>query len=151
MSRQGLTAGLLNSLIAGSGQVAQSVEQGTENPRVGSSILSLATRFQGPCGDARAFFVSEKRANLRVSTCEEVLIMALATLGSKGQVTIPKTVRDSLGIQAGDRVEFVEIAPGRFEILAVNRDVRELKGIVGKAERVVSVEEMNEAIAKMGR
>jgi len=77
--------------------------------------------------------------------------MALATLGSKGQVTIPKTVRDSLGIQAGDRVEFVEIAPGRFEILAVNRDVRELKGIVGKAERVVSVEEMNEAIAKMGR
>ena len=25
------------------GQVAQSVEQGTENPRVGSSILSLAT------------------------------------------------------------------------------------------------------------
>lgn len=27
------------------GQVAQSVEQGTENPRVGSSILSLATIF----------------------------------------------------------------------------------------------------------
>ena len=26
-------------------QVAQSVEQGTENPRVGSSILSLGTTF----------------------------------------------------------------------------------------------------------
>ena len=29
--------------LAINGQVAQSVEQGTENPRVGSSILSLAT------------------------------------------------------------------------------------------------------------
>jgi len=77
--------------------------------------------------------------------------MALATLGSKGQVTIPKAVRESLGIQAGDRVEFVEIAPGRYEILAVTRDIRALKGILGKAERVVSVEEMNEAIGETGR
>lgn len=30
------------------GQVAQLVEQGTENPRVGSSILSLATISQKP-------------------------------------------------------------------------------------------------------
>jgi hypothetical protein len=33
-------------LVSPSGQVAQLVEQGTENPRVGSSILSLATTLQ---------------------------------------------------------------------------------------------------------
>nr|MBC8379657.1 AbrB/MazE/SpoVT family DNA-binding domain-containing protein [Planctomycetota bacterium] len=33
--------------------------------------------------------------------------MALATLTSKGQVTIPKTVRNSLHLHAGDKVEFV--------------------------------------------
>lgn len=77
--------------------------------------------------------------------------MALATLTSKGQVTIPKPVRDGLGISTGDRIEFIEIAPGRYEVLAATRDVRELKGVVGKARKVASVEDMNEAIAKMGR
>ena len=33
--------------------------------------------------------------------------MALATLTSKGQVTIPKAVRNSLHLHAGDKVEFV--------------------------------------------
>jgi AbrB family looped-hinge helix DNA binding protein len=77
--------------------------------------------------------------------------MALATLSSKGQVTIPKQVRKGLGVETGDRIEFVEIAPGRYEILAATRDVRELKGIVGKAKKAVSVEAMNAAIEKMGR
>ena len=77
--------------------------------------------------------------------------MALATLSSKGQVTIPKQVREGLGVATGDRIEFVEIAPGRYEVLAATRDVRALKGIVGKAKRVVTVEEMNEAIEQMGR
>ncbi len=77
--------------------------------------------------------------------------MALATLSSKGQITIPKKVRQGLGVATGDRIEFIEIAPGRYEVLAATQDVRELKRIVGKAKRVVSVEEMNEAIAKMGR
>jgi AbrB family looped-hinge helix DNA binding protein len=33
--------------------------------------------------------------------------MTLATLTSQGQATIPKVVRDSLQLQAGDKVEFV--------------------------------------------
>ena len=39
--------------------------------------------------------------------------MTTATLTSKGQITIPAAVRKSLGVETGDRVEFVEVAPGR--------------------------------------
>lgn len=49
--------------------------------------------------------------------------MATATLTSKGQITIPIAVRDALGVKTGDRVEFVEVAPGRDEMMAAPRSV----------------------------
>ena len=69
--------------------------------------------------------------------------MSTATLTSKGQITIPADVRRVLNVQAGDRVEFVQVEPGRFELVAATRSVRELKGLFGKPERRVSIEEMN--------
>jgi len=75
--------------------------------------------------------------------------MAAATLTSKGQITIPARVRQALGLEAGDRVEFVEQERGLFAIVAATRSVRELKGLFqGKRRRPVSIEEMNAAIAK---
>jgi len=47
--------------------------------------------------------------------------MTTATLTTKGQITIPATVRAALGVEAGDRVEFVEITPGRYEFIAATR------------------------------
>ena len=41
--------------------------------------------------------------------------MTTATLTTKGQITIPIDVRINLKVEAGDRVEFVQIAPGRYE------------------------------------
>jgi antitoxin PrlF len=76
--------------------------------------------------------------------------MSIATLTTKGQITIPADVRRSLNVAAGDRVEFVQVEPGRFEVIAVTRSVRELKGMFGKPARRVSIEEMNEAIAARG-
>jgi antitoxin PrlF len=76
--------------------------------------------------------------------------MTTATLTSKGQITIPADVRRSLNVGTGDRVEFVQIEPGRFEILAATRSVRELKGMFGKATRSVAIEEMNRTIAERG-
>lgn len=73
--------------------------------------------------------------------------MSTATLTTKGQITIPADVRRSLNVEAGDRVEFVQIEPGRFEVIAATRSVRELKGMFGKPRRRVSIDEMNEAIA----
>src|ERR1700736_4087668 len=76
--------------------------------------------------------------------------MASATLSSKGQVTLPKSVRDRLGVEAGDRLEFIESEQG-FLVVAATRDIRSLKGIVGRPKKPVTLEDMNKAIEKMGR
>ena len=76
--------------------------------------------------------------------------MTTATVTSKGQITIPANVRTSLNVEAGDRIEFVEIEPGRYEVIAATRSVRELKGMFGKPKRPVSIEAMNAAIAAKG-
>ena len=76
--------------------------------------------------------------------------MTTATLTSKGQITVPAAVREALGVDAGDRVEFVEVAPGRYEFIAATRSVTELKGMFGKPRKAVSIKEMNATIAKRG-
>jgi AbrB family looped-hinge helix DNA binding protein len=48
---------------------------------------------------------------------------------SKGQVTIPVQVRNALGLDAGDRIEFVEVKKGQFATVAATCSVRELKGL----------------------
>jgi antitoxin PrlF len=74
--------------------------------------------------------------------------MAVATVTSKGQITIPSRVRAVLGLEAGDRVEFVELGKGQFAIVAATRSVQELKGLFqGKRNKPVSIEEMNAAVA----
>jgi AbrB family looped-hinge helix DNA binding protein len=74
--------------------------------------------------------------------------MATATITSKGQITIPKEVREALGVEAGDRVEFVAQAPGAYIVVAATRDVRHLKGMIAKSGKPVSIEEMNRAVAR---
>ena len=76
--------------------------------------------------------------------------MTTATVSSKGQITIPANVRLALQVVAGDRVEFVEVDPGRFEFFAATRSVRDLKGMFGKPRKSVSIDDMNKAIATRG-
>lgn len=57
-------------------------------------------------------------------------------------------VRKSLALEADDRVAFVKIAPGRYEFVALNHDVRELKGMFGKPSGKVSIDAMNPLVAK---
>jgi antitoxin PrlF len=71
-----------------------------------------------------------------------------ATVTSKGQITIPAPVRIALGVDAGDRVEFIELEKGRFAVVAATTPVQRLKGLIRKPEKPVSIEEMNAAIAK---
>ncbi len=74
--------------------------------------------------------------------------MTTATLTSKGQITIPLKVRQKLGLDAGDRVEFVELAPGEFALKAATEDVRSLKGMIRRPVSPVSIEAMNSAIKR---
>ncbi len=76
--------------------------------------------------------------------------MSTATMTSKGQITVPAMVRAALGVEAGDRVEFVQIEPWRFELVAATQSVTALKGLVRKPASPVSMTKMNETIAAHG-
>ena len=75
--------------------------------------------------------------------------MSAARLTSKGQITLPKSVRDRLHLAAGDRVEFIE-TKGGFLMRATGADVRRLKSILPPRKTPVSLEQMQEAIRLMG-
>lgn len=72
----------------------------------------------------------------------------LSTLTSKGQTTIPKPVRERLGLRPGDRIEYVFDAEGRLVLLPATRHIDDLAGMLhhGTLKKPVSVEAMNEAI-----
>jgi AbrB family looped-hinge helix DNA binding protein len=70
--------------------------------------------------------------------------MATATVTSKGQITIPVEVRRAMGLEAGDEVEFVESAKGRFALQPRNGSIRDLAGCVHRLSHIPTVEQMNE-------
>ena len=75
--------------------------------------------------------------------------MPTSTLTSKGQITLPKQVREQLRLHSGSRIDFVIEPSGRVILKPLNSDFRLLKGIVRtRHKRPVTIEEMNESIAK---
>ena len=78
--------------------------------------------------------------------------MAAATLTSKGQVTIPKAIRESLRLHAGDKVEFVITESKEAILRPITRKVDEVFGRLHKTGRKpVSVEKMNNGIRQKMR
>ena len=77
--------------------------------------------------------------------------MPTATVTSKGQVTIPKEIRDRLRVRPGDRVTFRERGDGTIVVEAQTVDLISLVGILKPRRRGVSVEEMNEAVRRRFR
>ena len=75
--------------------------------------------------------------------------MPTATVTTKGQVTIPKAVRDVLRVDSGDQIDFVVTDQGDVLVRGVNVDVRELRGLLKRPRRrAVTVEEMKRAILR---
>ena len=72
----------------------------------------------------------------------------ISTLTSKGQVTIPKDVRDSLHLLSGDKVEFVRNDAGEIIIKPLTKKATELAGLLSKytKPKPVSVEMMNQLV-----
>jgi antitoxin PrlF len=58
-----------------------------------------------------------------------------ATLTSKGQTTIPKTIRDGLHMKAGDRMTFTLMPDGVVIMRVKNKHVSELAGLLHKKGR----------------
>lgn len=71
-----------------------------------------------------------------------------SAITSKGQATIPKPIRDHLGLKPGDRVKFF-VHPDGSVVLLPKLPAMSLRGIV-KPSRKISLAEMDAAIAAGG-
>jgi antitoxin PrlF len=71
-----------------------------------------------------------------------------ATVTSKGQITIPKEVRDALGLKRGHQVSFLLRQDGVVEMRPETVDLMSLYGILRPSVRGVTLEDMEEAIRK---
>ena len=74
--------------------------------------------------------------------------MTTAALTSKGQITIPIEVRRKMGLKPGDRVRFVEGENGEFILKPKTGSIMDMYGIGKWVGPPVTIEEMNETIAK---
>jgi len=74
--------------------------------------------------------------------------MPVATLTSKGQITLPVFVRTALGLDIGAKVDFVAQGDG-FMVVPVRNKVSSLKGrFAGRVARPVSLAAMDRAIGQ---
>jgi antitoxin PrlF len=73
---------------------------------------------------------------------------ARATITSKGQVTIPKAIREQLGLKTGTKLHFWVDPTGRIVVTPLTLTIRDLVGILPKPDRAVTIEEINEAIVE---
>ena len=71
-----------------------------------------------------------------------------ATMTSKGQVTLPKPIRDKLRLRPGDKIDFMLEEDGSLRVIPVTASVTQLKGMAPRPESPVSIEAMDEAIAR---
>ena len=75
--------------------------------------------------------------------------MTIATITSKGQVTIPKEIRDALTLNSGDKLEFEVNDHGDLLVRPVTRGVSDVFGRLQQSRpSAVTVDEMNRAIEK---
>lgn len=74
---------------------------------------------------------------------------AYTTMTSKGQLTVPKDVRDQLGLEPGTRF-FVTVRNGQVVAVPKNKKLADLAGRLGRPPngRSLTIEEMDDAIAE---
>ena len=77
--------------------------------------------------------------------------MSIATMTSKGQITVPKDVRDDLRLTAGSRVMFVRLRNGQYRIVPRTGSVEDFIGMLYDPDAApMTTEEINAAIAEGG-
>ena len=75
--------------------------------------------------------------------------MNVATVTSKGQITVPVRIREKLGLRPGSKIVFDEQPNGDFVVRKKTGDIRELKGLLKAPPGVsLTIEDMDRAIGK---
>lgn len=69
---------------------------------------------------------------------------AYATLTSKGQTTIPKEIRDSLHMKAGDRMTFTLMPDATVVMRVKSKSITELAGaLYKKGRKAIPIEQLS--------
>lgn len=72
----------------------------------------------------------------------------LATVTDKGQITVPKEIRDRIGIVPGSKLDFELMDDGSLRVRVLARGAENLFGLVHRpGQTPLSVEDMDEGIA----
>ena len=71
-----------------------------------------------------------------------------ATITSKGQVTLPKALREALNLSTGDKLSFVLSGENEVRMIPKHLPVQKLKGILPAPDLPVSLEEIKLAVQK---
>jgi AbrB family looped-hinge helix DNA binding protein len=74
--------------------------------------------------------------------------MSESTISSKGQVTVPKAIRQRLHLNAGDRLQFLVEADGSVRLAAATRDGAALRDILPRPKRRATLEDMQATIRR---
>ena len=75
--------------------------------------------------------------------------MAIATVTSKGQITIPQEIRDQLHLRKGQKIDFRVDQKGQVVLAPLTHDIRKLKGSIRSTrKKPLSLKEMERVIAR---
>lgn len=76
--------------------------------------------------------------------------MPTSTMTSKGQITLPKEVREHFHLKAGDQIEFKIEPSGSVELRPLSGSIMSLFGILHRPGKpAASAEEMDEAVGRL--
>ena len=76
----------------------------------------------------------------------------LATITSKGQITLPKPIRDQLGLDTGAVLDFQVLADNTISVRQVKPDARRIRGLLKSPHaKALTVVQMDQAVGQLLR
>lgn len=75
----------------------------------------------------------------------------IATITSKGQLTLPIEARRKIGLKTGSRVQVVITPDDQLRVIPLAQSITSLKGMLGKPRRTLSLEDMQRVITKASK
>jgi len=100
--------------------------------------------------EARGYLIKTRREgrSLRYFAIPPEARSYEVTVTSKGQLTVPKEVRERLGLRAGGKLRLMHEAGDRVVMAPADISLKQLFGMLGKPPRSVSIEDMDEGIRR---